>query len=205
VQGYAKRGKSDALDAEAICEAVQRPTMRFVRIKTVEQQAILMAHRTRSLRVRQRTMPRMRSAHTSPSSRGGRAALPPRSDGGVGRSRDGGVPTAALAPRADPADVIRLVHDGPLVDLRLVSIANSGGTRHCGGPPGPVDIQPAAGDPRAASLTRGVLFDAPDAVLMDQPQLTKDQPAHRRMVTARAVPWPGEMAVFRSPPLTQRY
>ncbi|MEZ5812465.1 MAG: IS110 family transposase [Rhizobiaceae bacterium] len=56
VKGYVKRGKSDALDAEAICEAVQRPTMRFVPVKTVEQQSILMAHRTRSLIVRQRTM-----------------------------------------------------------------------------------------------------------------------------------------------------
>ena len=56
VKGYVKRGKSDALDAEAICEAVQRPTMRFVPLKTVEQQSILMAHRTRSLLVRQRTM-----------------------------------------------------------------------------------------------------------------------------------------------------
>lgn len=56
VKGYVKRGKSDALDAEAICEAVQRPTMRFVPVKTVEQQSILMAHRTRSLLVRQRTM-----------------------------------------------------------------------------------------------------------------------------------------------------
>lgn len=56
VKGYVKRGKSDALDAEAICEAVSRPTMRFVPVKTVEQQGILMAHRTRSLLVRQRTM-----------------------------------------------------------------------------------------------------------------------------------------------------
>jgi transposase len=48
--------KSDALDAEAICEAVQRPTMRLVPIKTVEQQSILMAHRARSPLVRQRTM-----------------------------------------------------------------------------------------------------------------------------------------------------
>lgn len=56
VKGYVKRGKSDALDAEAICEAVQRPTMRFVPVKTVEQQGILMAHRTRFLLVRQRTM-----------------------------------------------------------------------------------------------------------------------------------------------------
>lgn len=56
VKGYVKRGKSDALDAEAICEAVQRPSMRFVPVKTIEQQSILVAHRTRSLLVRQRTM-----------------------------------------------------------------------------------------------------------------------------------------------------
>ena len=56
VKGYVKRGKSDALDAEAICEAVRRPTMRFVPIKTEEQQGILVVHRTRALLVRQRTM-----------------------------------------------------------------------------------------------------------------------------------------------------
>ncbi|MEY9098558.1 transposase [Sinorhizobium fredii] len=56
VKAYVKRGKSDALDAEAICEAVQRPTMRFVPVKTVAQQSILMTHRARSLLVRQRTM-----------------------------------------------------------------------------------------------------------------------------------------------------
>ncbi len=52
---YVKRGKSDAVDAEPICEAVRRPTMRFVEIKTEEQQAILSIHRTRDLAVRQRT------------------------------------------------------------------------------------------------------------------------------------------------------
>ena len=56
VKAYVKRGKSDTLDAEAICEAVQRPNMRFVPVKTVEQQGILMTHRARSLLVRQRTM-----------------------------------------------------------------------------------------------------------------------------------------------------
>jgi transposase len=43
VKPYVKRGKSDAIDAEAICEAVTRPTMRFVAIKTVEQQVIAVA------------------------------------------------------------------------------------------------------------------------------------------------------------------
>jgi transposase len=50
-----KRNKNDAADAEAICEAVMRPTMRFVPIKTPEQQSVLMVHRTRQLFVRQRT------------------------------------------------------------------------------------------------------------------------------------------------------
>lgn len=55
VKAYVKRGKNDAADAEAICEAVGRPTMRFVAIKTKEQQAVLVMHRTRELLVRQRT------------------------------------------------------------------------------------------------------------------------------------------------------
>lgn len=53
---YVKRGKNDALDAEAICEAVSRPGMRFVPIKSAEQQAILMLHKSRDLLVKQRTM-----------------------------------------------------------------------------------------------------------------------------------------------------
>ena len=55
VKAYVKRGKNDAADAEAICEAVTRPTMRFVGIKSREQQAVLVMHRTRELLVRQRT------------------------------------------------------------------------------------------------------------------------------------------------------
>ena len=56
VKPYVKRGKNDAADAEAICEAVTRPTMRFVALKSAEQQSVLMLHRTRELLVRQRTM-----------------------------------------------------------------------------------------------------------------------------------------------------
>ncbi len=56
VKPYVKRNKNDAADAEAICEAVTRPTMRFVEIKTIDQQSVLMLHRTRHLFVRQRTM-----------------------------------------------------------------------------------------------------------------------------------------------------
>ena len=56
VKAYVKRGKTDAADAEAIAEAVTRPTMRFVAVKTKDQQAALMLHKTRDLLVRQRTM-----------------------------------------------------------------------------------------------------------------------------------------------------
>ena len=56
VKAYLKRSKNDANDAAAICEAVTRPSMRFVAIKSKEQQAALMLHRVRQLLVRQRTM-----------------------------------------------------------------------------------------------------------------------------------------------------
>ncbi len=55
VKPYVKRGKSDAVDAAAICEAVTRPTMRFVAMKSEEQQGVLFLHRARDLIVRQRT------------------------------------------------------------------------------------------------------------------------------------------------------
>src|SRR5436190_1556586 len=55
VKAYVKRNKTDAADAEAICEAVRRPTMRFVHIKSTEQQGRLMLHRARDLLMRQRT------------------------------------------------------------------------------------------------------------------------------------------------------
>ena len=56
VKAYVRRQKNDAADAEAICEAVTRPSMRFVPIKSAERQGVLVLHRTRELLVRQRTM-----------------------------------------------------------------------------------------------------------------------------------------------------
>jgi transposase len=55
VKAYVKRSKNDAADAAAICEAVSRPSMRFVPVKTEEQQAALAIHRARDLLMRQRT------------------------------------------------------------------------------------------------------------------------------------------------------
>jgi transposase len=56
VKPFVKTSKNDASDAEAICEALVRPTMRFAAVKSTEQQSVLMLHRARELLVRQRTM-----------------------------------------------------------------------------------------------------------------------------------------------------
>ncbi len=56
VKPFVKTNKNDATDAEAICEAAMRPTMRFAPIKSAEQQAVLSLHRARDLLVRRRTM-----------------------------------------------------------------------------------------------------------------------------------------------------
>jgi len=55
VKAYVKRSKNDAVDAEASCEGVRRPTMRFVQVKSAEQQGRLMQHRARDLLMRQQT------------------------------------------------------------------------------------------------------------------------------------------------------
>lgn len=56
VKPYVKRGKNDAADAAAVCEAMSRPGMRFVPVKSQENQAILMLHKTRELLIKQQTM-----------------------------------------------------------------------------------------------------------------------------------------------------
>jgi transposase len=55
VKPYVKRQKNDAADAEAICEAVTRPSMRFVKVRSIDNQAALMHHKVREMLVRQRT------------------------------------------------------------------------------------------------------------------------------------------------------
>lgn len=55
VKPYVKRQKNDAADAEAICEAVTQPTMRFVEVKSPEQQSVMVLHRVRMMLIRQRT------------------------------------------------------------------------------------------------------------------------------------------------------
>jgi hypothetical protein len=66
VKGYVKRGKTDAADAEAICEAVSRPSMRFVPVKSEDTQALLMTHKAREFLVRQATPRTARAGHAGP-------------------------------------------------------------------------------------------------------------------------------------------
>lgn len=99
----------------------------------------------------------------------------------------------------DPADVVSFTHDGRAVPMRLVSIADADarGIEAVRQDREAYDLPPGA--PRPSSLSQTVVFGAPEVALLDLPQLTEDQPAHRPFAAAHAVPWPGEMAVFRSP------
>lgn len=107
------------------------------------------------------------------------------------------LPPSRLA--LDPADVVTLAHDGRHIPLRLVSIADAEarGIEAVRQDRAAHDLPP--GVPRPSSLSKAVVFGAPEVVLLDLPQLTEDQAAHRPFVAAHAVPWPVEMAVFRSP------
>ncbi|PPB79431.1 putative tail protein [Albidovulum inexpectatum] len=107
------------------------------------------------------------------------------------------LPPSRLA--LDPADVIQLGHDGRSIPLRLIWIADADarGIEAVRQDREAYDLPP--GSPRPSALSQAVVFGAPEAVLLDLPQLTEDQPAHRPFVAAHAVPWPGEIAAFRSP------
>ncbi len=106
------------------------------------------------------------------------------------------LPPSRLA--LDPADVIRLSHDGREVEFRLVSIADAEarGIEAVRQDRAAYDLPP--GDPRPASLASPVIFGTPEVVMLDLPQISEDQPAHRPLIAAHASPWPGEIAVFRS-------
>jgi len=107
------------------------------------------------------------------------------------------LPPSRLA--LDPADVVNLENDGRSVPLRLVSIADAEarGIEAVRQDREAYDLPP--GQARTTALSKAIVFGPPVAVLMDLPQIGEDQPAHRPLVAAHAVPWPGEMAVYRSP------
>ncbi|MDO5704258.1 MAG: glycoside hydrolase/phage tail family protein [Paracoccus sp. (in: a-proteobacteria)] len=99
----------------------------------------------------------------------------------------------------DPGDVIALDHDGRLAEMRMMSIADSDarGIEAIRQDRDIHDLPPGA--PRTASLARPVVFGAPLVEFLDLPQLREDHVAHHPLIAAHARPWPGQMAVFRSP------
>ena len=141
VKAYVKRGKNDAADAAAICEAVTRPSMRFVPVKTEEQQSALTMHRVRELLVRQRTQlinavrghlaefglrrrPGALEHATAPGEDAGRSAR-------AGAGASGPRAPRGSAPRGGPADRRGRRPDhglaqGPPVSRRLVTIPGIG-------------------------------------------------------------------------------
>ena len=106
------------------------------------------------------------------------------------------LPPSRLA--LDPGDVIRLANDGRLAEMRILSTSDAEARsvdairqdRDC------YDLPP--GSPRIASLSRPVVFSAPQAAFMDLPQLRDDHTPHHPLIAAHARPWPGRIAVFRS-------
>jgi len=99
----------------------------------------------------------------------------------------------------DPADVITLEHNGRASACRITSIAdaNARGLEVLRQEGTSAEIGP--GEPRPASVSEAVSLGAPEVVFLDLPQLTDEVPAHRPFVAARATPWPGQLAVYRSP------
>jgi hypothetical protein len=106
------------------------------------------------------------------------------------------LPPSRLA--LDPADVIRLAHDGREVELRLTAIADAAarGIEAMRQDREAYDLPPGAARP--ATLAAPVVWGAPEVVMLDLPQLSEDQPAYRPLIAAHANPWPGTLAVFRS-------
>ena len=123
VKPYVKRQKNDAADAEAICEAVRRPNMRFVEIKTCEQQGMLVLHRVRLMLMRQRVqLSNAIRGHmaeyglVAPVGRNGLQQLIAI----IGEPDDGRVPSAARASLAPLVRQLWLVNEQVLENDRLV-------------------------------------------------------------------------------------
>ena len=143
VKAYVKTNKNDAKDAEAICEAVQRPTMHFVAVKSVDQQAVLMLHRTRETLVRQRVQLsnfiRSQLAEFGVVMRPGANAMPRLTEDAL-RQEDDGLPPPVRELLRQLLDHLRLLidevghlerrieawHRGNAASLRLAQIPGIG-------------------------------------------------------------------------------
>ena len=107
------------------------------------------------------------------------------------------LPPSRLA--LDPADVVRLDHDGRQLGFRLVSIADAESRSIEALRQDRQDYDLPPGAARPATPAKIVAFGAPEVAMLDLPQLTENHIPHHPLIAAHAVPWPGQMAVFRSP------
>ena len=112
VKPYVRRGKNDKIDAEAICEAVSRPTMRFVPVKSMEQQSLATLHRSRDLLIKNRT--RLVNALRGHLAEFGFVAAK-----GIGKLPDP-VKIVSEAPRDRLPDVVRVTLSGFLDAIALI-------------------------------------------------------------------------------------
>jgi len=101
----------------------------------------------------------------------------------------------------DPCDVIHLDHDGRLTEFRLISVGDAGARSIEARRQDRAVYDLPPGEARAATVARPVTFGVPEVLFLDLPQLSDSIPAHQPLIAADAQPWPGEMAVFRSPAL----
>lgn len=107
------------------------------------------------------------------------------------------LPPSLLA--LDPGDVIALEHDGRVYDLRLLSIADETDRSITAVRQDREIYNLPPGTARAASISRLGLFGAPVVAFVDVPQLLSEEQEHQPLIGAYAQPWPGSMAVYRSP------
>jgi hypothetical protein len=107
-------------------------------------------------------------------------------------------PTRPSRLALDPADASRLAHESRAVEFRHVSVADGEvrGIESVRHDRAAYDLPP--GGVRPTSLAMPVIFGSPEVAMLDLPQISEDQPAHRPLIAAHANPWPGEIAVFRS-------
>ena len=109
------------------------------------------------------------------------------------------LPPSRLA--LDPCDVIHLNHGGRSTEFRLISVGDACVRRIEARRQDRAVYDLPPGTARAATLSRPVSFGVPDVLFLDLPQLSDSTPAHQPLIAADAQPWPGELAVFRSPAL----
>ena len=109
------------------------------------------------------------------------------------------LPPSRLA--LDPCDVIHLGHDGRLTEFRLISVGDASARSIEARRQDRAIYDLPPGTARAATLASPVSFGVPEVLFLDLSQLSDSTPAHQPLIAADAQPWPGEMAVFRSPAL----